>query len=185
MSFNFKNPSKLFAWYYSLLCPFYGRKFYKKLLKVLELNGDESILDFGSGAGVLAKKVIKYLRDNGQLTCLDTSSAFLNKAHKKLKNYDNVEYLLGDIRDLKIQPNSFDVIISSWVIHHISPEDRKEIIEKFASTLKQNGRVLLIEYCKKPHGISEDEVLELFNNAFLKISNKHQEKNTVLFEFRK
>jgi len=59
MSFNFKNPSKLFAWFYSLFCPIYGRKFYKELLSALNLNGTESVLDFGSGTGVLAKKIIK------------------------------------------------------------------------------------------------------------------------------
>ncbi len=59
MSFNFKTPSKLFAWFYSLFCPIYGRKFYKELLPLLNLNGGDSVLDFGSGTGVLAKKIIK------------------------------------------------------------------------------------------------------------------------------
>ena len=59
MPFNFSNPSRLFAWFYSLFCPLYGRKFYKELLPLLKLNGTESVLDFGSGTGVLAKKIIK------------------------------------------------------------------------------------------------------------------------------
>jgi ubiquinone/menaquinone biosynthesis C-methylase UbiE len=185
MPLNFNNPSKLFVWFYSLFCPFYGRKFYNKLIKTLEIKGDESILDFGSGTGVLAKRLIKLLNNEGHLTCLDTSKAFLNKVRKKLKKYNNVEYLLGDILELKIQPNRFDIIISSWVIHHISHEHRKEIIKEFIFSLKQNGRIFLIEYCKKPHGITEDEVFELFSNSALKNSNKYREKNTILFEFRK
>ena len=92
MPLSFSNPSKLLVWGYGLLCPSFGRKFYKMLVNILQLRGDEHILDFGSGAGVLAKKVIKMLNEEGQLTCLDISPTFLNKARRKLHKYNNANF---------------------------------------------------------------------------------------------
>jgi ubiquinone/menaquinone biosynthesis C-methylase UbiE len=185
MAFNFKNPSKLFAWFYSLFCPIYGRKFYKELLLVLKLNGTESILDFGSGTGVLAKKIIKELSKGGALTCLDLSEAFLNKARKKLHNYANVNYILGDIRELDIPVNTFDKIVITWVIHHIDNEVRSNLLRHIVSTLKQDGKIYVIEFLTPPHGIPELALHDLFNESGLIGKLEYRKKSTGIFEFRR
>jgi len=186
MSFNFNNPSKIFARLYAIFCPFYGRRFYRKLINALDLSGDEHILDFGSGVGTLGKKLIKLLRtEEGQLTCLDTSPAFLNRARRKLRNYGNVNFLLGNIQNLNIESNRFDIIISSWVLHHIRLKELDDILLEFNKCLKPKGRIFIIEYTKEPHGISEEKILLLFRNNGLKIVDKFSNKNTLLLEFKK
>jgi ubiquinone/menaquinone biosynthesis C-methylase UbiE len=115
-------------------------------LKALKLTGSESILDFGSGAGVLAKKIIKELSNGGKLTCLDLSDAFLNKVRKKLRKYSNVDFILGDIRELNIPPNMFDRITISWVIHHLPKEELPDILQSIVNTLKPDGKVYVIEF---------------------------------------
>lgn len=185
MSFNFKNPSRLFSWFYSLFCPIYGRTYYKALLRALNLSGNESILDFGSGAGVLAKRIIKELSNEGKLTCLDLSEAFLRRARKKLRNYTNVEFILGDIRELDIPSNSFDRITISWVIHHLPHEELPDIIQSIANTLKPDGKVYVIEFLVLPHGISEIALFELFNETGFTESVVFKKKKTGIFEFKK
>jgi len=185
MSFNFKNPSKLFSWFYSLFCPIYGRSYYKELLKALQLSGNESILDFGSGAGVLAKKIIKELSNGGKLTCLDLSEAFLNKVRKKLRKYPNIDFILGDIRNLRIPSNTFDRITISWVIHHLPGDALPDIIQSIIDTLKPNGKVYVIEFLSTPHGIADAELFKLFNETGLSESVVFRKKNTGIFEFKK
>jgi len=185
MSFSFKNPSKLFSWFYSLFCPIYGRSYYKKLLEALELDGNESILDFGSGAGVLAKKIIKELSNGGKLTCLDLSEAFLRKVRKKLRNCQNVDFLLGDIREMSIPSNTFDRIIISWVIHHLPIEERPDLLQSIVNTLKPDGKVFVIEFLNPPHGIPEIALFKLFNGTGLFENVVFRKKNTAIFEFTK
>jgi len=185
MSFNFKNPSNLFSWFYSLFCPIYGRSYYKELLKALQLSGNESILDFGSGAGVLAKKIIKELSNGGKLTCLDLSEAFLNKVRKKLRKFSNVDFILGDIRELNIPPNMFDRITISWVIHHLPGDALPDIIQSIIDTLKPNGKVYVIEFLSTPHGIADTDIFKLFNEIGLSESVVFRKKNTGIFEFKK
>lgn len=185
MPLNFSNPSKLLVWGYGLLCPSYGRKFYKMLVNTLQLKGAEHILDFGSGAGVLAKKVIKMLNEEGQLTCLDTSPEFLNKARRKLRKFNNANFLLGDIRNLQIEPSSFDIIITSWVLHHLPTEEITDILKEFNNALKPDGRVVIIEYCHEPHGIAEESLISLLNANSLKVTYKYRGKNTVLIDSKR
>ena len=185
MSFNFKNPAKIFAWFYSLFCPVYGRKFYKELLNALILDGSESVLDFGSGAGVLAKKIIKKLSNEGKLTCLDLSEAFLNKVRKKLRKNTNVNYLLGDIREMDIPSNSFDKILITWVIHHIEDEVRSSLLQSIVNTLKSDGEVYVIEFLATPHGISEVSLIDFFKGMGLFERMVFRRKNTGLYEFKR
>lgn len=185
MPFNFNNPSRLFSWFYSIFCPIYGRSYYKELLNALNLNGSESILDFGSGTGVLAKKIIKELSIEGKLTCLDLSEAFLRRVRKKLHNYPNVEYLLGDIRELNVQPKIFDRITISWVIHHLPKEELTEIVQTIANTLKTEGIVYVIEFLSLPHGISETKLFKLFNRMGLYENVVSRKKKTGIFEFKR
>lgn len=185
MSFNFKNPSKLFSWFYSLFCPIYGRGYYKELLKALKLTGSESVLDFGSGAGVLAKSIIKELSNGGKLTCLDRSDAFLKNVRKKLRKYTNADFILGDIREMGIPSITFDIITISWVIHHLPKEELLDIIQSIVNTLKSNGRVYVIEFIALPHGISEEALFKLFNGTGLSESVVFRKKKTGIFEFKK
>ena len=185
MSFNFRNPSKLFSWFYSLFCPTYGRIYYKELLKALELNGSESILDFGSGTGVLAKKIIKELSNGGKLTCLDLSEAFLKKVRKKLRDYTNVDFILGDILEMRIPSNTFDIIIITWVIHHLPDEDRPDLLQSIVNTLKPDGKVYVIEFLAPPHGIPEIALFKLLNGTGLSENAVFRKKNTGIFEFKK
>lgn len=185
MPMNFKNPSRLFAWFYSLFCPIYGKSFYRELLKELEINGNESILDFGSGAGILAKKLVKKVSDGGTLTCLDMSKSFLNKVQKELKKFTNVDYILGDICELDLPLNLFDKIFITWVLHHIVDEEKSNVVGAIVKTLKLEGKIYVIEFLSQPHGILESDLINLFNKFGLSSNLIYRKKNTAIFEFKR
>lgn len=149
------------------------------------MNGNESILDFGSGAGVLAKKIIKELSTEGTLTCVDLSEAFLRRVRKKLRKYSNVDYILGDIRELNIPSNTFDRITISWVIHHLPEEELPDILQSIVRTLKPDGKVYVIEFLSPPHGMPETALFELFSGTGLSENIVFRKKKTGIFEFKR
>jgi demethylmenaquinone methyltransferase/2-methoxy-6-polyprenyl-1,4-benzoquinol methylase len=183
MSFNFKNPSKLFAWLYSLACPFYARKVYRKLLESLQFKTAENILDFGSGAGILAKKILKRMTPFSHLTCLDSSKAFINKAKKNLRKFENVDFIIGDIRDEQIPKNTFNKIFITWVIHHLPNSERDEIIAKIVESLNKNGDIYVIEYVSLPHGIEKNDLNALFKKLEFFPHELYHRKHTVLIKY--
>ena len=48
-----------------------------------------------------------------------------------------------------------------FVLHDIKKEERKEVVEKFYSILKNGGRLFIREPIKENHGIKEEEIMEL------------------------
>ncbi|MHA1188149.1 MAG: class I SAM-dependent methyltransferase, partial [Candidatus Heimdallarchaeota archaeon] len=143
---SFDEPTKAFARRFSLMGFFSGRFLYRKLLKNLNLTGQESILDFGSGVGSLAKIILRKIQPDGSYTCLDVSEVLMVEAKRKLKRFKNVNYIVSDIRESKLENNSYDLIVSSWVIHHVPEDVRLESMKYLHKILKSDGRVLIQEF---------------------------------------
>jgi len=181
---SFENKSKFGVWFYSIMTSI-SRIRYRKLMKEMQLRGDEIMLDFGSGAGTFAKMMIKHLQPNGHLTCLDVSQSFLDRTRKVLRNYTNVDFILGDIRESNLKSNSLDIITVTWVLHHVPKDAREETIRCFHDGLKVGGKIFVIEFTSSGHGIPEEIILELFNKVGFTVKIIARRKLGSLFEFTK
>jgi len=182
---SFNEPTKAFTRRFSLMGFFFGRFLYRKLLKSLNLTGQESILDFGSGVGTLAKIILRKIQPNGHYTCLDVSEVLMDEAKRKLKRFKNVNYIVSDIRESKLENNSYDLIVSSWVVHHVPEEVRLESMKSLHRILKPNGRALIQEFSGDSHGIPEEKIMKLFADAGFTGRKLAHKRMGAVFEFIK
>lgn len=182
---SFDEPTKAFARRFSLMGTLFGRILYRKLLKNLNLNGDECIFDFGSGVGTLAKIILRKIQPNGHYTCLDVSNVLMDEAKRKLKKFNNVDFIVSDIRESKLENNKYDLIVSSWVIHHVPEDIRLESMKYLNKILKPKGRVLIQEFSGDSHGMPEDKIMKLFTDAGFTGKKLAHKRMGAIFEFRK
>ena len=184
---RFDNQSNFFIWTYTLRSFFRGGT-YNKIIKELNLKGNESVLDFGSGLGFLGQKIIKRLNNEGKLTLIDVSSGFMERTQKKLQKYPNIVYLLGDIREKAIPKESFDYIVSTWVMHHIKPEALEETVKILTDSLKPDGKMFIMEMNDPNHRhsfIDHEKIREQFEKAGTESKVLFNKKNDILYEFSK
>jgi ubiquinone/menaquinone biosynthesis C-methylase UbiE len=165
---GYDHPSTLFTLGEMLKGLFRGPFKYRPYFKTLGLKGNEKVLDFGCGGGIGSRSLLKFLNQQGHLTCVDASNFWIDKARKRLKKYSNVECLVGDIRELDIADSAFDIILILNVIHHIPPVDRQDTVKTLSRKLKEDGTIFVREPTKKSHGTPIDEILALFSEAGLK-----------------
>lgn len=122
------------------LIPFYN-EIYDILINAIPFskNVPLKILDIGCGTGTLAK-IIKENFPNAKITCLDFSANMLNVAKSKLAKYkDDIDFLVGDFGKFKLR-NKFDVIVSSFALHHIQTDEQKiALYKKIYENLNSNG----------------------------------------------
>jgi len=120
--------------------------YYKRYINGLELQGNERILDFGTGSGVCARHLAARLRKaGGHLTCLDISRVWQAVSRKTLKHYHNVDYLLGDITTLNLPAASFDAVFIHAVLHDLDVSARPEILRHLARILVDGGKMFVCE----------------------------------------
>jgi len=83
------------------------------------INEGETVVDLGSGAGFDAFLVSPLVGNSGSVIGVDLSKEMLELARKNAKktNFNNVEFIKGDIEDLPLEDNIADHIISNCVIN--------------------------------------------------------------------
>jgi ubiquinone/menaquinone biosynthesis C-methylase UbiE len=106
-----------------------------------ELRGMQSILDVGSGAGQIAKHLLKYADPGAQITCIDLSRQMLIRARQRLKS-PVPSFVAADLSYLPFADESFDGVTCGYVLEHI-PEPQMGLAE-MARVLRPGGRMFLL-----------------------------------------
>ena len=83
-----------------------------------DLQGARNILDVGSGAGQIAKHLIKYSDPEADITCFDLSHEMLRRARNRLKS-DRPRFVVADLTRLPFADGSFDCVTCGYVLEHL------------------------------------------------------------------
>ncbi len=106
-----------------------------------DLAGARRILDVGSGAGQIAKHVLKYADPVAELTCTDLSLEMLRRARNRLRS-GRPRYVAADLCRLPFADGSFDCVTCGYVLEHV-PDARLGLSE-IARVMCPGARMLLL-----------------------------------------
>jgi arsenite methyltransferase len=123
-----------------------------RLIDSIKWRGDEKVLDVGCGHGLLLIAAAKRLK-TGKAIGVDIWSQVdqgSNRPEATIENAefegvaDRIEVKDGDARHLPFEDNSFDVVVSSLVIHNIRDRaGRDEAVREIARVLRPGGRIAI------------------------------------------
>jgi len=106
-----------------------------------DLRGARRILDVGSGAGQIAKHLLKYADPTADLTCSDLSCEMLRRARNRLKS-DRPRFVVADLTQLPFADGAFDCVTCGYVLEHV-PDPRLGL-QEISRVLQPGGRLLLL-----------------------------------------
>ena len=106
-----------------------------------DLRGAKQILDVGSGAGQIAKHLLKYADHDAAITCCDLSPEMLRRARIRLKS-TLPTHVAADLTRLPFADESFDCVTCGYVLEHL-PEARPGLAE-LARVMRPGARMLLL-----------------------------------------
>lgn len=124
------------------------------VVMALKLRPDESVADIGAGTGYFSRRFAKHA---GKVYAVDIEEKLLAALRKKAPA--NVETVLASHDDPKLPANSVDTIFFCNVLHHI--EGRPAYYSKLAKALKPNGRIVMVDFYKKPLPVGPPESMKL------------------------
>jgi ubiquinone/menaquinone biosynthesis C-methylase UbiE len=111
--------------------------FIDEFLKYLGSNKGKTVLDLGSGPGVNAG----YMASKGfQVVGIDISERMVELAKNK---YPHVEFRLGDMTKLTFPADSFDGILASYSLIHLTKDAVAFVLAKLYEILKPGGLIYI------------------------------------------
>lgn len=138
----------------------YGTSFKRKVLKLAQIQDGERLLDVGTGSGTfLIETKRKY--PQAEVTGIDPDKEILEIARRKLKQAGVTAHLVqGFAQELPFPDNSFDVVVSTLIFHHLPTSIKTHAIEEIYRVLADNGRFLLADF-GKPDTLAETVLLNI------------------------
>lgn len=119
----------------------------QKIIPMLELKKDESILDACGGPGTL----IPFLKEYGvKITEFDFSEKMIEKA--KADFTGEAEFIVGNIENMPFEDGTFSKIICHNSLPHI--EDKQKAFKECFRVLK-NGGILVISHDSSKKAVDE------------------------------
>jgi tRNA (cmo5U34)-methyltransferase len=89
------------------------------------------VLDVGCGAGNYTLKILQR-RPNIDVTLVDLSKPMLERATKRIRAVSSGEIIAiqGDIREIDLIKNQFDIVLAAAVMHHLRDEGEWEVVAR-------------------------------------------------------
>ncbi|MCD6090925.1 MAG: arsenite methyltransferase [Bacteroidales bacterium] len=99
-----------------------------------------SVLDLGSGAGNDCFVARSIVGESGKVIGIDFTDAMIEKANKNNQKlgFLNVDFIQGDIEEMPLADNSFDIVISNCVLNLVP--DKQKAFSEIYRVLKPDGR---------------------------------------------
>ncbi len=139
---------------YHFLTPYYDRfilfwmpelEVKHKAISLVNIEEGDLVLDFGCGTGVLIQIFEnKYSRSN--IIGLDVDPRIVKIA--KNKGIKEEKLILFDGGEIPFPDAYFDKVISTWVFHHLSKEDKIRAFNEIKRVLKEDGLFVIADWGK-------------------------------------
>lgn len=140
-----------------------------KNLKALGLREDNVVADLGAGTGYYSV-LLGALVPRGKVYAVEVQKDFLETIKNKVKeaHLGNVEIIWGNIEKIggtKLNEGVADAVIVSNVL--FQAEDKENFILEIKRILKQNGKVLLVDWLssaimKEKNTVPKNKAREMF-----------------------
>lgn len=106
----------------------------------LNIEPDATVLDIGTGTGVLLPYLLKKVGLRGKVVALDIAEKMLSKA--KTKGFDaRIIYLCADVMAIPLDDEYCDAVVCYSSLPHF-PDKLKALLE-IRRTLKKGGRIFI------------------------------------------
>lgn len=141
----------------------------------------QNILDIGCGAGNYTLKMLSKLPDL-DCTLVDLSKPMLDRAFQRVskETKNKVEILQGDIRDIELPENHFDIILAGAVLHHLRDEkDWEFVFTRLYATLNSGGCLMISDVVTQDSELLTEFFWERYGDYLEKLGGAEYRKKVL------
>jgi ubiquinone/menaquinone biosynthesis C-methylase UbiE len=136
----------LVVWLFDIVSRGKVREVRRQTLDLAHLQSGEMVLDVGCGTGTLALEASERAGVTGHVVGVDPAPRQIARARAKAaKRGLPVDFQIGVIEHLPFPAESFDVVLSTWMMHHLPDDLKRRGLAEIARVLKPAGRLVVVD----------------------------------------
>ncbi len=140
-----------------------------EVLGLLPPLSGRRVLELGAGTGRYTRL---FARQAESVLAVDLSPQSVRINRQRLAGFDNVVVEAGDVTELDLGREQFDLVFINWLLLYLDDADVQQVIRQAARALRVGGTLFVHESCRPPGGFG------LFGLPVIRLANSGQ----VLFE---
>jgi len=142
-----------------------------------------NLLDIGCGGGNYSLMMLSKI-PNLNCTLVDLSKPMLDKAFERVSQQTSgvVTTIQGDIREVDLDENHFDIILAGAVLHHLRDDkDWETTFEKLFSLLKVGGCLMISDLITQDTELLSDYTWERYGDYLEALNGKEYRQNVLAY----
>ncbi len=126
------------------------RELRQRTATLARLQPGDAVLDVGCGTGTLAMEVKPRVGRAGRVAGIDPSPQQIARARAKAaRRHVPIEFQIGVIEHLAFPDQTFDVVLSTLMMHHLPTSLKRQGLAEIARVLKPGGRLVIADFKRK------------------------------------
>jgi ubiquinone/menaquinone biosynthesis C-methylase UbiE len=138
---KYKIFTPFYDWFIRLTMP--EKEVKNRVLELAEISGKQTVLDFGCGTGTLASYALHQYPEIVMIG-LEVDPKMIEIANSK--NIADFNLFLFDGKIIPFPENHFDKVLSTWVFHHLSREEKIQALKEIRRVLKPEGIFVIADW---------------------------------------
>ena len=123
------------------------RELRQKTVNLAQLQPGEQVLDVGCGTGTLAIKVARRVGRVGHVAGIDPGAQQIAYARAQAARHNiSIDFQIGVIEQLPFPDQTFDVVFSTLMMHHLPAPLKRQGLAEIARVLKPGGRLVIADF---------------------------------------
>jgi ubiquinone/menaquinone biosynthesis C-methylase UbiE len=126
------------------------RKLRQRTATLARIQPGDAVLDVGCGTGTLALEVARRVGQEGRVAGVDPGTEQIARASSKAaRRHAPIEFQVGVIERLPFPDQTFDVVLSTLMMHHLPAPLKRQGLAEIARVLKPGGRLVIADFKRK------------------------------------
>ncbi len=135
-------------------------------VELAHIQPGATVLEVGCGTGDVALAARERAGSGGSVHGIDPSPEMIAVAREKAERAGvAVEFQVGVIEALAFPDASFDVVLSSLMMHHLPGDLKRRGLAEIARVLKPGGRLLIVDFKRPTTRMARALLTLLFHGA--------------------
>lgn len=121
----------------------------RQTIQYASIPAGATVLDVGCGTGTLTLLAKAAVGDHGSVYGLDASTEMIAVARQKaVQHRQAVNFQTGVIEALPFSDGTFDVVLSSLMVHHLPPDLKQRGLAEIYRVLRPGGHLMVVDIAR-------------------------------------